>query len=141
MPTGPPIPTLEQNRRSILAELFAIGDMRPGSLVHRYMKCSTPTCRCWQEGDPGHGPYVLLVRNLDGKRTSRSLPSAAATTVQSQLDEYQRFRRLTAELVDVCEQLAAARLPQAATDTRNEAKKKRARRSSPSPSKPNSPAS
>ncbi len=123
MPTGPPIPTLEQNRRSILAELFAIGDMRPGSLVHRYMKCSTPTCRCWQEGDPGHGPYFLLVRNLDGKRTSRSLPSAAATTVQSQLDEYQRFRRLTAELVDVCEQLADARLPQAGTDTRNEAKK------------------
>ena len=123
MPTGPPVPTLEQNRRSILAELFAIGDMRPGSLVHRYMKCSTPTCRCWQEGDPGHGPDFLLVRNLDGKRTSRSLPSAAATTVQSQLDEYQRFRRLTAELVDVCEQLADARLPQVGTDTRNEAKK------------------
>ncbi len=115
--------------------------MRPGSLVHRYMKCSTPTCRCRQQGDPGHGPYFLLVRNLEGKRTSRSLPSAAATAVQSQLDEYQRFRRLTAALVDVCEQLADARLPQAGTDTRRAARKKRARRCSPAPSKPKSPAS
>ena len=35
MPTGPPIPTLEQNRRSILAELFAIGDMRPSDVLGR----------------------------------------------------------------------------------------------------------
>ncbi len=49
------------------------------------MKCSTSTCRCRQEGDPGHGPYYLLVRNLEGKRTSRSLPTAAAATVQAQL--------------------------------------------------------
>ncbi len=52
--------------------------MRPGSLVHRYVQRSTPTCRCRQAGNLGHGPYYLLVRNVDGKRTSRTLPTAAA---------------------------------------------------------------
>ena len=32
------IPGLERRRESILSELAAIGDLRPGSLVHRYMK-------------------------------------------------------------------------------------------------------
>ncbi len=141
MPATPDISALEQNRRSILAELAAIGDMRPGSLVHRYMKCSTPSCRCRQEGDPGHGPYFLLVRNIDGKRTSRSLPTAAAAAVQTQLDEYQRFRRLTAALVELSEQLADARLRQTGTNTRAEARKKPAHRPSPPPSKPSSPVS
>ena len=141
MPATPDSTALEQNRRRILAELVAIGDMRPGSLVHRYMKCSTPSCRCRQEGDPGHGPYFVLVRNVDGKRTSRSLPAPAAATVQAQVEEYQRFRRLTAALVEVSEQLADARLRQTGSDTRAEAKKKPAHRRSPPPSKPNSPAS
>ena len=123
MPNTPDIAALELHRSGILAELAAIGDMRPGSLVHRYMKCSTSACRCHQEGDPGHGPYYLLVRNVDGKRTSRSLPAAAAVPVQVQLDEYQRFRRLTAELVEVSERLADARLHPADTAPQTEAKK------------------
>ncbi len=141
MPNTPDITSLELHRSGILAELAAIGDMRPGSLVHRYMKCSTSSCRCHQAGDPGHGPYYLLVRNVDGKRTSRSLPAAVAVPVQAQLDEYQRFRRLSAELVEVSERLADARLRPAGTDPRTEAKKKPVRRSSPPPSKPKSPAS
>ncbi len=141
MPDSPDIAALELHRRHILAQLAAIGDMRPGSLVHRYMQCSTPTCRCRREGDPGHGPYFLLVRNLDGKRTSRSLPAAAAATVQAQLDEHQRFRRLCAALLETSEQLADARLLPTDTNTRAEAKKKPARRSSPPPSKPSSTAS
>ena len=109
MPDSPNITSLEQQREHILSQLAALGDMRPGSLVHRYMKCSTPSCRCRQEGDPGHGPYFVLVRDVGGKRTSRSLSKAAADAVQPQLDEYQRFRRLTAALVEVSEQLADAR--------------------------------
>lgn len=141
MPDTPNITSLQQQRERILAELAALGEMRPGSLVHRYMKCSTPSCRCRQQGDPGHGPYFVLVRDVGGKRTSRSLSKAAAAAVQPQLDEYQRFRRLTAALVEVSEQLADARLPHAGGDTPGAAKKKPARRSSSPPSKTNSPAS
>ena len=141
MPDSPNITSLEQQREHILSQLAALGDMRPGSLVHRYMKCSTPSCRCRQEGDPGHGPYVVLVRDVGGKRTSRSLSKAAADAVQPQLDEYQRFRRLTAALVEVSEQLADARWQHTGGDTRGAPRKKPARRSSSPPSKTSSPAS
>ena len=141
MPDSPNISALQLQRERILGELAALGDMRPGSLVHRYMKCSTPSCRCHHEGNPGHGPYFVLVRDVGGKRTSRSLSKAKAAAIQPQLDEYQRFRRLTAELVEVSEQLADARLPHTGGEAPGAAKKKPARRSSPPPSKPNSPAS
>ena len=141
MTTPIDIAALQQRRNSVLAELSSIGDMRPGSLVHRYMKCGSPACRCRQQGNPGHGPYYLLVRNVDGKRTSRSIPADTAATVQAQLDEYHRFRRLTAELLEISEQLADARLPRKGSGTPGTGKKKPARSSSPPPSKPNSPAS
>ena len=141
MPDSSNITSLEQHRQRILADLAALGDMRPGSLSHRFMKCSTPSCRCQQEGNPGHGPYFVLVRDVGGKRTSRSLSKAAAAAVQPQLDEYQRFRRLSAALVEVSEQLADARLQQGGADLPGTAKKKPARSSSSPPSKTRSPAS
>ena len=136
MPTPIDIAALQQRRNSVLAELSSIGDMRPGSLVHRYMKCGSPACRCRQPGHPGHGPYFLLVRNVDGKRTSRSIPADTAAAVQAQLDEYHRFRRLTAELLEISEQLADARLPRKGSGSPGTGKKKPARSSSPPPSKP-----
>ena len=123
MPDSPNITSLELQREHILADIATLGDMRPGSLVHRYMKCSTPSCRCRQEGDPGHGPYFVLVRDVGGKRTSRSLSKAAAEAVQPQLDEYQRFRRLSAALVEVSEQLADARSQHSGGDTQGVPKK------------------
>ena len=121
---------LEQRRDSILAALTTLGDMRPGSLVHRFMKCSKPSCRCHDKDHPGHGPYYVLVRHVKGKRTSRSLPEACVDTVQAQVDAFQRFRSLSAELVAVSERLADARLGPAYP----------ARSRSAPPSKPKSPA-
>ena len=98
-PSCPAIQALEQRRDSILAALATLGDMRPGSLVHRFLKCSTQSCRCHDKDDPGHGPYSLLVRQVNGKRTSRSVPAASIDTVQAQADNFPHFRSLTAELV------------------------------------------
>ena len=110
MPAIDDIPALEQRRQGILRELASIGDLRPGSLVHRYMKCGTPSCRCRQPGGRGHGPYFVLVRHVKSKRTSRSVPAAVAATTQVQVDECRRFRRLAASLIEVSEQLCDARL-------------------------------
>ena len=140
-PATPDIPALEQRRDSILAALATLGDMRPGSLVHRYMKCSTPSCRCHDKDAVGHGPYYVLVRHVNGKRTSRSLPDASVATVQAQVDAFERYRNLTAELVAVSEQIADARLEPADAARGAAVKKKPARSSSGPPSKPRSPAS
>lgn len=134
------IPDLEQRRESILRELAAIGDLRPGSLVHRYMKCGSPSCRCRRKGERGHGPYFILVRNVGGKRTSRSVPAAAATETQAQVDECRRFRRLCAALIEVSEQLCDARLA-AGTAAGAAQKKKPAHSNSPPRSRPRSPGS
>ena len=136
----PDIPALEQRRDSILAALTTLGDMRPGSLVHRFMKCSKPSCRCHAKDHPGHGPYYVLVRHVKGKRTSRSLPEACVDTVQAQVDAFQRFRSLSAQLIAVSEQLADARLGPADPARADPAGKRRARNRSAPPSKPNSPA-
>ena len=67
-PETPNIPALEQRRGSILAALTTLGDMCPGSLVHRFMKCSKPTCRCHHKDHPDHGPYYVLVRKCALRR-------------------------------------------------------------------------
>ena len=137
----PDTAALAQRRRLVLDQIAQLDDMRPGSLVHRQMKCGSPACRCQQDDHPGHGPYYVLVRNVEGKRTSRSLPASAAATTQAQIAEYQRFRRLSAELVQISEQLCDARLPAAAKRGRSRRKKKPARSNSPPRSKPKSRAS
>ena len=139
-PETPDIPALEQRRDSILAALTTLGDMRPGSLVHRFMKCGRPSCRCHDKDHPGHGPYYLLVRHVKGKRTSRSLSEACVDTVQAQVDAFQRFRSLSAELVAVSEQLADARLGPADPAHADPARKRPAHSRSAPPSKPDSPA-
>ena len=55
---SPDTAALAQRRRLILAQIAQLDDMRPGSLVHRHMKCGSPACRCQQDDHPGHGPTM-----------------------------------------------------------------------------------
>ena len=131
---------MEERRDHIRSALTAIGDLRPGSLRHRYQKCGKPNCRCKQAGHPGHGPYFVLLCEVAGKKTTRSIPAARVDETRAQVDECQRLRRLTGELIEVSEQLCDARLQTAGADARN-AKKKPARSSSDPCSKPSGAAS
>ncbi len=114
MPIPKSIRALEERRDHIRSALTAIGDLRPGSLRHRYQKCGKPNCRCKQAGHPGHGPYFVLLC----KKTTRSIPAARVDETRAQVDECQRLRRLTGELNEVSEQLCDARLQTAAAASR-----------------------
>jgi hypothetical protein len=131
---------LEQRRASILDQISSLGDLRPGTLRKKYLKCGTPSCHCHHEGDPGHGPYFVLLFYRDGKKTSRSIPAAHAARTQAQVGECRRLRRLTGALINVSEQLCNARL-ELGTDTPNEREKKPARRNSSPRSRPRLPGS
>ena len=131
--------TLQQRRANILASISAIGALRPGTVSEIYTKCGRPNCHCQQPGDRGHGPYFRLVRNSAGKPTTRSLSAQQAEIVRTEVAECQRLRRLTAELIEVSEQLSEAQLH--GRSRQRPSKKKPARSSSSPPSKPNSPAS
>ena len=138
--SAPTLPALQQRRTQILTSISAIGALRPGTLSTVYTKCGRPNCHCQQPGDRGHGPYFRLVGNSHGKPRTRALSAAQAAIVRAEVSECQRLRRLTAELIEVSEQLSEARLAQRGKETPG-ALKKPARRSLSPPSKTNSPAS
>ena len=137
MPTAVPAPacaSLEDRRRSILAQIAALGDLRPGHLQSRLQKCGKKNCPCVTDDARRHGPYWLLFsKGPHGRKTSRSVPGALLDAVRGQLAEFQRLQRLVGELVAVCEQISDARLP-AAANTPAAGKKKPAPRSSSPPS-------
>ena len=101
---------LEARGEAIRRELASIGDLRPGSLFERYRKCGKPGCHCAREGDPGHGPNWVLTARVNGRPLTRAIPRKAVAQTRAQIDEYQRLRALTAELVEVSEGLCQARL-------------------------------
>ena len=121
------ISELEARRDRLRAELGAVGDLRPGTLVERYRKCGKPSCHCAREGDPGHGPVWTLVFNAQGKSKTRVIPPEAVAETRAQIEECRRLRRLTGELIEVSEGLCHARLS-AHRDAGREAKKGASRR-------------
>ena len=140
--TSPSLQALVQRRARILDSINAIGALRPGTVSEIYTKCGRPNCHCQQPGDRGHGPYFRLVYNVNGKQRTRALSARQADSVRAEVAECQRLRRLTAELMEVSEQLSEARLHSAAASSSPPpSKKKPARSSSSPPSKPNWPAS
>ena len=117
MPDPHDLPVLEQQRERIRNELASIGDLRPGPLREKHMRCGKPSCRCQSEHDPGHGPYFVLDCQTGGRKTTRSIPPARVAATRAQVEECKRLRRLTSELIEVSERLCDTRLAADATDT------------------------
>ena len=131
------ISELETRRDRLRAELGAVGDLRPGTLVQRYRKCGKPSCHCAREGDPGHGPVWTLVFSAKGKSKTRVIPPDAVAATRTQIEECRRLRRLTGELIEVSEGVCHARLS-AGREAGREAKEGGSRRRSRSSARPRS---
>ncbi len=125
----PSLERLEAKSADLKAGLARIGDMRPGSLIETYGKCGKPTCHCAKPGSRGHGPSWLLTRAVHGKTVSKRIPSGPAVEQsKQQVAEYQRFRDLTRELIEISDQICDLRLKDLEGVREAEAKKKRHRR-------------
>ncbi len=136
------ITTWEKRRAALCAQLAAVGEMRPGSLVARYRRCGKPACHCARPGDPGHGPCWSLTRARAGTTVTRVVPAGPAVDqTRQQLVEYRRFRALVHELLEVNVRLCDARLLAARADAAPAAEKGGSRRRSPRRSRPKSPRS
>ena len=121
-PVSGPISDLQARRDRILQLIAGLGDMRPGSLSSRSRPCGKPDCQCHAPGGKLHGPYWSLTFKLDGKTRSRSLRPDQVDAVRQQIANFRRYQSLSAELVEVSEQLSQARLTE---PTAGQAKKKR----------------
>ena len=99
MPAPATVRSLEQRRARILEQIAAIGDLRPGTLRKKYLRCGHPTCHCHKQGDPGHGPYFVLVFYRNGRKTSRSIPARHAPRTQAQVREFRPRRMAPRRLI------------------------------------------
>lgn len=123
---------LEKRLAVLRTALNQTSDMRPGSLVERYITCGKPSCHCAQQGDRGHGPIWSLTREVAGKTVTKVIPSGAVEATRAQIAEYKRFRAMMKELVETSERLCEARLAEAKAASQEEVKKGASKRRSPS---------
>lgn len=141
MPVSTDLAVLEARRNELRQELATLGDLRPGSLLSRHQKCGKATCRCADDEHPGHGPYwLLVVGSGPGRKTTRSIPAPAVDRTRAQIAEYQRFRDLSREFVQVSEACCQAQLAPARRTSAIMGKKEPGRSSSRSRSPPRSTA-
>ena len=120
MKTTSRIQSLERKVQTLKTQLTALGDLRPGSLSKQYNVCGKPGCRCKHPKHPQrHGPYYQLSWVHRGKSTTQFIRRPWVKTVQSQIDAYRQFRKLTQRWVDLALQIAKLKLRAAAKRASN----------------------
>ena len=101
MSSSPSLTALREQRATLLSEIAAIEEFRPGSLVGRYRKCGKPTCHCAREGDPGHGPSWSLTRAVKGKTVTKIIPVDLVEATQEHIERYRQLQRLWHEYTEL----------------------------------------
>jgi hypothetical protein len=121
---------LEAQRSEILRRFTSLGDLRPGSICAVPRRCGKPSCHCAKPNDPGHDPQIRLTRRVNGRTVAESFPSPSAwRKAQSEIDEYHRLQKLSAELIAVNEKICQQRPAEAANNSWTPEEKKRLLRS------------
>ena len=101
---------LQPQRTAILSGILDLGDFRSGSISAISGRCGKPNCRCHKPGQPAHGPNFRLARKVNGKTVSETFASPAQRRkAQREVDNFQRFRELSRQLLDVNEQICQLR--------------------------------
>ncbi len=80
-------------------ELSALGFVRPGSLVRRYMPCGKPGCRCMADPPILHGPYYQWTYRVRGKTATRRLNRAQAAQCEVWIRNYRKLRTIMRRIV------------------------------------------
>jgi len=80
-------------------QLLALGLVRPGSLVRRYMPCGKPGCRCMAKPPVLHGPYYQWTYRLRGKTLTKRLNAAQAAQCEVWIQNYRKLRALSRRIV------------------------------------------
>ena len=87
--------------KGLLAALLAEeGEMLPGSLIERSLRCGKQHCRCKADSPELHGPYLQWGYSRGRKRITRWLSTGQAERYRPEIERARRFRELVAELED-----------------------------------------
>jgi hypothetical protein len=121
-----PLEQLLAHSQTLKAQIAALGEMRPGSLVERHRKCGKPNCHCARRGARGHDPDWILTRPVKGKTVTRAIPEGPALEqTRVQVEEYKRFRELVRQLIEVNERICEIRFQKLPSADEPADKKKR----------------
>jgi hypothetical protein len=119
---------LEMRRSTLQEQLVQVGELRLGSLIHRYRRCGKPNCVCAEPGHRGHGCWVITKR-VSGKNVMSTVPDEEdLPEVRRQLEEGRRFWKLAEEFAEASDELSRRRLKETGADA--PAKKRGSKRSS-----------
>jgi len=104
-----------QARLQQLASLLPpAGFISSGSVVHRFVPCGKPGCRCQADPPQPHGPYYQLTRKVAGKTVTTRLTAGQATRYAEWIANQHELRRVLAEMEQISRQAAALILDQPA---------------------------
>lgn len=104
------IEQLEKERVLLLNELTRVGDMRRGSITEVFRRCGKDNCACARSDHPGHGPFYAYTTKVQGKTKTLQLRSGPLLTkIESEVEEYKKFREATEKVVELSEQLCEAK--------------------------------
>lgn len=93
---------MRERIKQIKAEIFAIGEMTPGSISEQFNVCGNPNCKCKDPDNPKkHGPYLQLSYTRRKKSTTEFVRKQMAADVRKQIENYQAFKKLTDEWIDL----------------------------------------
>lgn len=92
---------LREQRATLLAQIAAIEEFRPGSIVERYRKCGKPSCHCAREGERGHGPSWSLTRGVHGKTVTKVIPADCVDVSLEQIGRHHQLQQLLHEYTEL----------------------------------------
>jgi len=78
--------------------LGAVGFIRRGSLVTRFMPCGKAGCRCQATPPELHGPYYQWTRKVRGKTVTVRLSRAEATALQVWITNGRQLDKIVAQM-------------------------------------------
>ncbi|WP_343577778.1 DUF6788 family protein [Mycobacterium sp.] len=87
-----------QARRRVVALLEEPGNLLPGGLVERMMKCGKPNCRCKADPPQLHGPYIQWGYSKGRKRFTRWMNPQQRERYGPEVERGQRLTELLVEL-------------------------------------------
>ena len=97
-------PSHQAQARQIAQELAALartGEVLPGSIQQRQMRCGRAGCHCHHDPPRLHGPYWHWTRKIANKTVGRYLTQQQAHETQRWIDNDRRIRELLARLEQI----------------------------------------
>jgi hypothetical protein len=79
-------------------QVLALGFVRPGSLVRRFMPCGNRACRCMGKLPQLHGPYYQWTYKIAGKTRTIRLSGEQARLCQEWVRNHKRLKRLVRQM-------------------------------------------